>query len=173
MYSTDICEGRGKQRSISVDWRPLPFSVFSHMRETLSTQAGFLLLIYLKISLKLLIIFINCPEYTITRERIFLFPCLKILHGHSNWWTQCNHREPVCGPAERSEKLLLFLLYPCLLCEREEGWRLQLPIHHAILYYQTLRHPLLHTTQPNFNLFSECAPTTGWKCTYSLLLCII
>jgi hypothetical protein len=25
---------------------------------------------------------------------VFLFPCLKILLGHSNWWTECNHNEP-------------------------------------------------------------------------------
>ncbi len=59
-----------------------------------------------------------CAEYTITRKRVFLFPCLKILLGHSNRWTQCDHQEPSCvyGPAERAENLLLFLLYPYLLC---------------------------------------------------------
>jgi hypothetical protein len=27
---------------------------------------------------------LNSAEYTITRERVFLFPCLKILLGNSN-----------------------------------------------------------------------------------------
>ncbi len=40
---------------------------------------------------------LNSAEYTITRNRICLFPCLKILLGHSNRWTLCNHHEPSCG----------------------------------------------------------------------------
>ncbi len=36
-------------------------------------------------------------EYNITRERVFLFPCLKTLHGHTNRWTLCNHYKPSCG----------------------------------------------------------------------------
>ncbi len=54
---------------------------------------------------------LNSVEYTITRERVFLFPWLKTLLGHSNRWNQCNHHEPSCGvaPAEKADKLLLFL----------------------------------------------------------------
>ncbi len=48
---------------------------------------------FYKISWKLL----NCAEYIITRKRVYLFPCLKILLRHSNMWTQCNHHEPSCG----------------------------------------------------------------------------
>jgi hypothetical protein len=39
---------------------------------------------------------LKSPGYTI-RERVFLFPCIKILLGHSHRWTQCNHHEPSCG----------------------------------------------------------------------------
>jgi hypothetical protein len=63
---------------------------------------------------------LNSTEYTITRGRLFLYPCLKIFLGHSNRWTHCIHQEPSCGvqytSAERAEKLLLLLLYSCLLC---------------------------------------------------------
>ncbi len=31
------------------------------------------------------------------RKRVFLFPCLKILLGHSSRWTSCNNHEPSCG----------------------------------------------------------------------------
>jgi len=59
--------------------------------------AAFMLYIYLKISSKLAInTLLNRAEYTITRDRVFLFPCLKI-SKHSNRWTQCNHHEPSCG----------------------------------------------------------------------------
>ncbi len=56
----------------------------------------------------------NSAEYTITRKRVILFPCLKILLGHSNRCTQCDHQEPSCvyGPAERAENLLLFSPLP-------------------------------------------------------------
>jgi hypothetical protein len=36
-------------------------------------------------------------EYTITREKGYFWSCLKILLGHSNRFTQCNHHEPSCG----------------------------------------------------------------------------
>jgi hypothetical protein len=36
-------------------------------------------------------------EYTVTRERVLLLPCLKSCFRHSNRWTQCNHHEPSCG----------------------------------------------------------------------------
>jgi hypothetical protein len=40
---------------------------------------------------------LNRAEYTITRKRVFLFPCLKILLGHSNRWTLCHPHQPSCG----------------------------------------------------------------------------
>jgi hypothetical protein len=40
---------------------------------------------------------LNSAEYTKTRERVLFFPCLKILLGHNNVWTQRNHQEPSCG----------------------------------------------------------------------------
>ncbi len=39
---------------------------------------------------------LNIAEYIITRERVFLFPCLKILLRHCNRWTQRNH-DLSCG----------------------------------------------------------------------------
>jgi hypothetical protein len=77
--------------------------------------AGFLLHIYLTISFKASNTLLNSAEYTPTRERVFLLPCLKILLGHSNRWTQCNQVVEY-APAERAEQLLMFYLYPCLLC---------------------------------------------------------
>jgi len=60
--------------------------------------AVFLLYIYLfKNKWKALNTLFNSAEHTITRERVFLFPCLKVLLGHSNRWTLCNHHEPSCG----------------------------------------------------------------------------
>jgi hypothetical protein len=40
------------------------------------------------------------------RERVFLFPCLKLLLGHSNRWTQCYHHEPSCGVRSSKERRL-------------------------------------------------------------------
>ena len=40
---------------------------------------------------------LNRAEYTITRKRVFLFPCLKILLGRSNRWTLCHPHHPSCG----------------------------------------------------------------------------
>ncbi len=67
----------------------------------------------------------NSDEYTITRKRLFLFPCLKILLGHSSnsgLNVTITFQVVVYSPAERAEKLPLFLLYPSLLCGLLSPW---------------------------------------------------
>jgi hypothetical protein len=55
-------------------------------------EAEFMIHIYLKISFK------HITEYhAIYYNKEFLFPCLKILLGHSNRWTLRNRHEPSCG----------------------------------------------------------------------------
>ncbi len=78
---------------------------------------------------------------------IFLFPCLKLLLGHSNRWTQCNHHESSCiviytivyASADRAEKLLMVLLSPCILCGQDPGYSsmgrtLDIPLYVRVWY---------------------------------------
>jgi hypothetical protein len=62
---------------------------------------------------------INKAAYNINMERVFLFQCLKILLGHSNSGglnVTITRNFMVYSPTERADTLLLFLLYPFLLC---------------------------------------------------------
>ncbi len=55
---------------------------------------------FFKDKFKALNTLLNSAEYTITRKREFLFPCLQILLEHSTRWTLCNHQyptQPLCG----------------------------------------------------------------------------
>ncbi len=61
----------------------------------------------LKSKFKALNTLLHSAEYTISRKRVFLFQCLKILLGHSSRWTLCNHHEQSC--------FSLFPLYPSIL----------------------------------------------------------
>jgi hypothetical protein len=59
---------------------------------------------------------LNSAEYTITTERILLFPCPKLDTATGGLNEAITSLAVVYSPAERAEKLFLFLLYPCLLC---------------------------------------------------------
>ena len=64
---------------------------------------------------------LNSAEYTITRKRVFLFPCLKILLGHSNRLTLCNPHQPSCGVRSSWEgkKILAISALPfSTLCDK-------------------------------------------------------
>ncbi len=56
-------------------------------------------------------------SFAITRERAFLLPCLKTATG--GLIVTIKSQVVVYASAERAERLLLFLLYPCLLCGYE------------------------------------------------------
>jgi hypothetical protein len=56
-----------------------------------------------KIKFKAFKTLLNSVEYIISGKRVFLFPCLKILLGHRNRLTQCNHHEPSCGVSSSCE----------------------------------------------------------------------
>jgi hypothetical protein len=55
-----------------------------------NANARQLALALLKNKFQALSILLNSAKYNITRKRLFLFPCLKILLVHSNRWTVCN-----------------------------------------------------------------------------------
>jgi hypothetical protein len=83
--------------------------------------AEFMLHIYLKIKFKALHTLLNSAEYTITRKRVFLFPCLKFLLGLSNRWTLCHPHQPSCGVCsswEGREILAISALPFSTLCDK-------------------------------------------------------
>jgi hypothetical protein len=54
---------------------------------------------------------LKSAEYTITRKRLFLFPCLKILDAATGGlYVTITSQFEVYAPAERAYKLLVFLL---------------------------------------------------------------
>jgi hypothetical protein len=90
---------------------------YGEQPNAIARQLDFCYICFLKF--KSLNSLLNSPEYTVTWKGVFLIPCIKILLRHSNRWTQNNHHGPSCmvyAPAEKAKKLLLFLLYPFLLC---------------------------------------------------------
>jgi hypothetical protein len=93
----------------------LRFSVVLIAAKCHCQAAEFILHVYLKIRFKALNTIINGAEYTITRKRVFLFPCLKTLLRHSIRWTLCNHHEPSCGLRycweSRYHKVLTYVEY--------------------------------------------------------------
>jgi hypothetical protein len=72
-----------------------------------------------KIKFKALNALFNSSKYTISRERVMLIPCLKIWLVHNN---SCGLNITITSQvvlyaqAERADTILLFLLYPFLLC---------------------------------------------------------
>ncbi len=68
----------------------------------------------LKNKFKALTMLLNSTECTITRKRVFMFPCLKTLLRHSIRWTLCNHHEPSCvrySWESRDHKVLTYVEY--------------------------------------------------------------
>ena len=59
--------------------------------------AEFMLHIYFNTNSKLYINYWIALNTPIQGKEFFLFPCLKILLGHSNRWTLCNRHEPSWG----------------------------------------------------------------------------
>ncbi len=77
----------------------------------------------LKNKYKALSTLLNSAEYSITRERILLIASLKLDTATGGLNVAITSHAVVYAPAERAEKFLLFLLYPCLLYECIRGDR--------------------------------------------------
>ncbi len=61
-------------------------------------QTDAIAMLHICFKFKALHTLLNSAEYTITSKRsFFLFPCIKILLGHSNRWTLCNPHQPSCS----------------------------------------------------------------------------